>query len=76
MRSFIKRIQKLTVQIDSLREDMENKLSEMQYTFDNKSEKWKESEKWEEAQEDLELMQDCIDELQNSFDSIYRFSED
>ena len=76
MKTFTKRIAKLTETIEKLISDMEQKSEEKRDAFDNKSETWQESEKWQETEFNLDRIDECISELENARDCISEFTEE
>ena len=50
------RIEKLRSKLEEIQEEINNLASEMQDTYDSRSERWQESERGEEYQEQIEAL--------------------
>ena len=65
---------------NDMRDIVEDKIADMQDTFDDRSEKWQESEKGYEFQEKISEMEDFSLEIENKWDELsqllYDFESD
>ncbi len=67
-KSFARKIARLQEQLEELVEEMEEEARNMQWIYDDRSDKWKESEKGSS-------FEDCIAELEGAFTDVTEASE-
>lgn len=65
-----KKIEKICVKLDEIRESLEALAEEAQDVFDNRTERWQESEKGEEYSEMISALEDAASSVQDAYDYI------
>lgn len=63
-------------QLEDLKIEFENQKEKRQETFDNKSDRWKESEKGEEEEQNIADLEEIVDALQDAYDKIENLFEE
>jgi hypothetical protein len=60
-------------QLESLKEEVKNKIEEREVTFDDRSEKWQDSENGEFFQIKTDELQEVVDNIEMTIESINEF---
>ena len=64
------RIEKLRSKLEEIQEQIDNLASEMQDTYDSRSERWQESEKGEEYQETIDALVEASQSVGDAVDTL------
>lgn len=62
-------------QLESLKSKLDEKIEEREFTFDERSEKWQDSERGVLFQEKTDELQEVIDNLEMTIESLDAFTE-
>ena len=70
-----KKIAKITVRLDAIREDIEKLAEEAQEYYDNRSERWQESDAASEWEEKIDALNDAACSVQDAYDYLIDYAE-
>lgn len=63
-------IEKLRSKLEGIQEEIDNLASEMQDTYDNRSERWQDSETGEEYQEKIDALEEASQSVGDAIDTL------
>lgn len=64
------KVEKLRSKLEEIQEEIDNLASEMQDTYDNRSERWQESETGEEYQEKIDALEEASQSVGDAVDTL------
>ena len=71
-----KEMKRIFGELETVKEDLQTMYNSLEEEMEEKSEKWRESEAGEAAQAELDNIQQCMDGIENAWDTIQEYTND